>query len=134
MLIAPDCTGLHRIAPNGPCLHLTAPDCTQWQVLRAQLAPLIDNEAVLESLTANAARHFDACNRLLDTHVPTPTPPVRCPLVDARPYQSECVFLSSLQHLTRAAVHELELPGTHWTMMFGELTAGVAEAVSPFLG
>ena len=134
MLIAPDCTGLHRIAPNGPCLHRTAPDCTQWQVLRAQLAPLIDNEAVLESLTANAARHFDACNRLLDTHVPTPTPPVRCPLVDARPYQSECVFLSSLQHLTRAAVHELELPGTHWTMMFGELTAGVAEAVSPFLG
>ena len=131
--MAPDCTGLHRIEPNGPCLHLTAPDCTQWQVLRAQLAPLIDNVAVLESLTANAARHFDACNRLLDTHVPTPTPPVRCPLVDARPYQSECVFLSSLQHLTRAAVHELELPGTHWTMMFGELTAGVAEAVSPFL-
>jgi hypothetical protein len=112
-------------------LHLIAPD---WQVLRAQLAPLIDDEAMLESLSANAARHFVACNRLLDTHVPTPTPLVRCPLVDARPYQSECVFLSSLQHLTRATVHKIELPGTHWTMMFGELTAGVAEAITPFLG
>ena len=103
-------------------------------MLRAQLAPLIDDEAMLESLSANAARHFVACNRLLDTHVPTPIPLVRCPLVDARPYQSECVFLSSLQHLTRATVHKIELPGTHWTMMFGELTAGVAEAITPFLG
>lgn len=103
-------------------------------MLRAQLAPLIDDEAMLESLSANAARHFVACNRLLDTHVPTPTPLVRCPLVDARPYQSECVFLSSLQHLSRATVHKIVLPGTHWTMMFGELTAGVAEAITPFLG
>ena len=99
--------------------------------LRAQLAPIVDDAAALESLSAHAARHFVECNRLLDEHAPTTG--LACPIVDVRPRASACRFVDSLSALTSAVVHECEAPGDHWTMMFGENTRAIAEAVAPFL-
>ena len=41
--------------------------------------------------------------------------------------------MSSLAHLTSGEVSELEVPGTHWTMLFGEHAEVVGEAVMQVL-
>jgi len=102
------------------------------QTLRAQLQPLVDDEASLDMLSAHAAAHFGACNGLLDVYDATAVR-VGCPLVDVRPAASECAFMESLAPLTDEAVHSREVGGDHFTMLFGEHTAAVADALSPFL-
>ena len=74
-----------------------------------------------KALAQLAARHFAACNALLDAHVPGARGgPLRCPVVDVRPRVSECKFLASLDHLSEAAVTERVMAGDHWTMLFGD--------------
>jgi len=102
------------------------------QTLRAQLEPLVDDEASLDMLSAHAAAHFAACNELLDAYDATALR-VRCRLVDVRPAHSECAFMESLAPLTEDSVHTHEVGGDHFTMLFGEHTAAVADALSPFL-
>jgi len=99
--------------------------------LRAQLEPVVADSNVMESLTSNAAQHFVECNRLLDVHAPTTG--MNCQLVDIRPANSECRFYNSLDRLTAGDVHEFEVLGDHWTMLFGENTAGVVSAIAQFL-
>jgi pimeloyl-ACP methyl ester carboxylesterase len=102
------------------------------QTLRAQLQPLVDDEAALDTLSANAASHFAACNELLDVYDAAAVR-VGCPLVDVRPLNSECDFMESLAPLTKGPVHSLEVGGDHFTMLFGEHTAPLVDAVAPFL-
>jgi len=102
--------------------------------LRAQLAPLIDDKAALDSLSANAADHFRECNELLDGYMPADELlPLPCPLLDVRPERSECNFCTSLASLTSDCLHDRVVRGDHWTMMFGEYAQDVCAAVRPFL-
>jgi len=106
-------------------------ESTLVETIRQQLAPLVESGAALDNLTMHTTRHFVECNRLLDIYEPRAS--LSSPIIDVRPAASECRFLASLTHLTSAAVHEIEVCGTHWTMLFDQHTRKVAEAIAPFL-
>ena len=90
------------------------------------------DEADDDALARLAAKHFAACNALLDRYAAGRVR-VCCPLLDVRPRNSECAFLDSLDHLTTAAVVEHVVAGDHWTMLFGENTEGAAAELSAVL-
>ena len=58
---------------------------------------------------------------------------MRCPLVDARPVNSKLAFMRSLKPLTAGKVHTLTVGGDHFSMLYGEHTVPLAEALAPFV-
>ncbi len=76
--------------------------------------------------------HFNRCTDLLTLYHarPAETQPLSCAVHDLRPEQSSYhCDLAVLQELTSVPVLRTVVPGSHWTMMFGEEAKVVARTI-----
>lgn len=80
--------------------------------------------------------HFAACTALLKKHYANEEPllrrTLRCPVVDVRPQENvyDCGEAAA-RELTHGVYRRAYVPGTHWTMLFGDNAAAVAEVMMP---
>lgn len=88
------------------------------------------------SVVSRLARdHFLACTRLLETfhHRPAEQQPLCIPLFDFRPSSFVRTENSFLTELTTGSVECIEVPGNHWTMLFGNNANIVAQLVTQII-
>ena len=90
------------------------------------------DKAASGELGARTDAHFAACTALLRTHHgrPEEKQPLRCPVYDIRPEETTYACApESVTELTTGVAHHLVVPGSHWSMLFGDNVAAVAQIV-----
>lgn len=81
-------------------------------------------------------RHFNRCTDLLALYHerPAEAQPLSCPVLDVRPVESSYhCDVAVIQELTSVPIQRTIVPGSHWTMMFGDHVAKVAESFRDIL-
>jgi pimeloyl-ACP methyl ester carboxylesterase len=88
-----------------------------------------------KELAARSDKHFEDCTALLEKYyergVPSEADKLTCPVIDIRP-QAEVVsaeMIQSVKELTTGPVNSYSVPGTHWTIVFGENANTIANII-----
>lgn len=109
-------------------------------------APAIIDDSATDSasssafdLQARTREHFAACTALLRVHHrreldSATAPALACTVVDVRPEHTDYdCGPEAAAELTSGPVRRVTVPGTHWTMLFGQNALVVAKEVQKYL-
>lgn len=89
-----------------------------------------------DELAKRTNEHFALCTALLHTYHQRPleSRPLLCDVYDIRPTETAyACSADAITELTVGAAHHSEVPGSHWTMLFGDNVDAVASIVTGVL-
>ena len=125
---------LRAVASSGKQAADTAHIASAYQRAKLDDVDGPTNAAAVDAETERRTElHFNACTDLLLVYYrrPAETNSLQIPIVDVRPQLTNYhCDLSVVQELSSVPVRRVVVPGTHWTMLFGEFVGAVGKLIN----